>query len=274
MESGLSTLQKIMTLNIIQTGQPSIIAKHLGTVQDVIKGTISEQLMSKKIDANAFTYGFELATPGERFSFGESIIVNGQCYATSTDEKSPKYGQVIHGQKLTPGGVFIIPHGAQPTHKASLSQQTMSFEEFYLSIYQQVKKPYAFVGLFHFETFHGTAVSKSPIYKENIFSHRESYYTFPETQLENVFGFVMGVAAPKEDLEKTNLETVLYYNPFDKKSPLVFHSHTLLLNRHVQDIQDITPQYVDHCLHLFNEGTSIQMVKADIFTVETTREYS
>lgn len=263
-----------MTLNITETGLASITAEHIGTVQDVIEGAISKEQMSKKIKADAFAYGFELATPYEQSSLGESIIVNGQCYTTSTDEKSPAYGQVIHGQKFIPGGVFLIPHNTQPTHKALLSNQTISCNEFYSKLYQQVKKPYTFVGLFRFKTICATAISKPPIHNKNIFLNKESYYTFPEIKLQNVFAFVIGVVAPKEDLEKTHLETVLYNNPFDKKSSFVFHSHTLLLHHPIQDIQSIAPQNVNYCLHLLSEGTSIQMVNVDLFTIETTRKYS
>lgn len=263
-----------MTLKIIQTDQLPIIAQHIGTIQDVIEGKIPKELMSKKIDADAFAYGFELATPKEQSSLGEAVMVGGRCYTTSTDEKSSEYGRVIHGLEFIPGGVFIIPHGAKPTHKASLSEHAIPFEQFYQEVHQKVKHPFAFVGLFHFETFHGIAISKPPIYGENIFSHKESYFTFPETRLEDVFGFVIGVAAQKDDLEKTHLETVLYNNPFDTKSTLIFHSHALLLNQSVPTTQDITPQHVDHCLHLFNEGTSVRMLEADIFSIQTTVEFS
>ncbi len=263
-----------MTLEIIQTDQPPIIAKQIGTIQDVIEGNIPKEQMSKKINADAFAYGFELATPKEPSSLGEAVMVGGRCYTTSTDEKSSEYGKVIYGREFIPGGVFIIPHGAKPTHKVSLSQPGLPFEQFYQEIHQQVKKPYAFVGLFHFETFHAAAISKPPIHGENIFSHKKSYYAFPQVHLEDVLGFVMGVVAHKEDLEKTHLETVLYKNPFDTKSTLVSHSHALLLNQSVPNIEDITPQHVEHCLHLFNEGTTIRNFEADIFTIQTTEAFS
>ncbi|NGX59575.1 MAG: hypothetical protein KR126chlam3_00727 [Chlamydiae bacterium] len=263
-----------MTLNIIQSDQPPIIAKHIGTVQDVIEGKIPQEQMSKKIDAAAVAYGFELATPKEPSSLGEAIMVGGRCYTTSTDENSSEYGKVIYGREFIPGGVFIIPHGAKSSHKASLSQPAISFERFYQDVHKEVKKPFAFVGLFHFETFHGTAISKPPIHGENIFSHKESYYKFPESRLEDVFCFVMGVAAQKDDLEKTHLETVLYDNPFDTKSTLVSHSHALLLNQSVPNIEDITPQHVEHCLHVFNEGTTIRKLEADLFTIQTTEAFS
>lgn len=262
-------------LSIEKTGESPCIVKHIGSVQDVIQGKISRAITNKKIKASDFAFGFEVATPKEISSLGEAVVVNGQCYVTSTDSSSSDYNKVIHGPEFVPGGLFIIPHGVKPTHLANLPKgaDPLFFDDFYQLLYQEISRPFACVGIFSFETFHGIAISKPPINGENIFSNKEKYYENPEIRQKKVNGYVMAVVAKGEDQKKYKLDTVLYQNPLDEKSSLVHHAHALILNRPLEFIDDLTPDCVGQCLHLLNEGTKVNFLEAKIFTIQSVDRF-
>lgn len=261
-------------LSIEETGDGPCIAKHIGTVQAVIEADIPKEIMEKRLQARDFAYGYELATPKEMSSLGESVIANGYCFATSTDRTSSKYNQVISGQDFLPGGVFFLPHEAKPSHKAHLPKgaSPLNFDTFYQMAFQKVQRPFVFIGLFHFTNLHGVAISKSPTDGKNIFTHREEYYSNPEVHEENVHGFVMGAVAKNEENLPKGLESVLYINPLDKESEFIHHAHILTLNKPLNTPQEINPRNVDKCLHLFVEGTKIDLLDVSIFSIERVDE--
>ncbi|NGX27188.1 MAG: hypothetical protein K940chlam6_01121 [Chlamydiae bacterium] len=262
-------------MKIQATGNGPCIAKHIGTVKDVIEARIPEELTNQTFNASDFAFGFELATPRELTSLGESVIAGGYCFATSTDKTSPEYNQVISGEEFLVGGVFILPNEAKPSHKVSLLKgaSPLPFEAFYQAIVQEVDYPFAFVGFFHFENFHGTAIAKPPIDGKNIFSNKEEYYSNPEIREENIPGFVMGVVTKNTKSLQAGLETVLYQNPFDTKSTLIHHAHVLTLKTPLKQIDELKPNVVDKCLHLFNDGSTVAFLEASVYTIEKVEEF-
>lgn len=263
-----------MGLLVHETGNGPTELGHIGSVIDVIRATLPQEVTSKRYNAKDFKMAFELATPKSLPSLGESVIVNGYCYATSADATSLEYGQTISGQEFTTGGIFIVPLEALPSHRVEIDEKK-SMIDFYNELYAQVAHPFAFGGIFHFSTFHGVAIGKAPIDGKEIFLHKSSYYPFPEVRVENVYGFVMGAMTNFQGHEKINdeLKAVLYKNPMDTSSDLVHHAHVVLLKKKVEKIEEIVPSIVDQTLHLFIEGTEIQSGKAEIYTVARVKNY-
>jgi len=254
---------------IKETGAPPCAAKHIGTVQEVIEAKLSAATTEKRIKASEFLYAFELATPKGINSLGEAIVVNGTCYTTSTDLDSPDYFRLIYGPDFIPGGLFILPSETKPSHQVTLDE-SLSMDAFYETLYQKIQQPFAFVGLFHFSSFHAMAISKPPIDGKNIFDNKQRYYDQPEIQRSGVDAYIMGVVAKSKELKPYNLDSVLYRNPFDTKSSLVYHAHALLLNKSMKEIESITPEDVEQCLHLLSDGTTMSSAETKIFALKGT----
>lgn len=247
----------------------------LGNIQDVIAGKVSDQTTGRVLHASDFAYGFELGTPKEPQSLGETVIVNGYCFTTSTDPSSPEYHQVISGTKFRAGGLFIIPKGMKPTHQAVFTKK-LKLEDIYRNLEQQLAEPFAFAGFFHFVSLHGLALSKAPIEGKNIFENQSEYYAHPEIRRENVLGFVVGVVADEKKISDKILHeeilNVLYRNPLDTKGTLLYHAHVLTFKNSVGKVEDIHPDNVDQCLHLLNEGSTIDSAEVDLFAIQKIKK--
>jgi len=232
-----------------------------------------------RFPATEYLYGFELGSPQETSSLGESILINGICYATSTDTTSADYNLTIHGSDFVTGGMFLFPRGAEPSHTATFtaSNSLLSLSDFYWEIYETTKQPTAFVALLDCACFHGTAIGKPPIDGKPIFEHKDEYFPHREIQATNVSALVMGVFTDIEDprLYKVNgqLESVLYQNPFDSDPLLSSHAHALTLKRPAHGFAEIKPDLVDRVLHLLISGTAIRSLTAQIFTIGEVADY-
>ncbi|MBF0502914.1 MAG: hypothetical protein HQM09_22455 [Candidatus Riflebacteria bacterium] len=268
-------------LVIETTGHGAMKLGYIGSVVDVLAARLPDALSCKRFIAADHLFGFELASPRDKNSLGEALIVNGICYATSSDNTSPDYNRTIFGNEFVTGGMFIIPPGAEPSHKCSTSADGSPFSliDFYTELHKTVKQPLAFVGLAECASFHGTAIGKPPINGNAIFNHQSEYFPNPETVSNNVAAFVIGVLTDYENTELSDinkqLEVVLYKNPFSSGSGSVLsnHAHVLTLKQPVSRIDEITPDLVDKALHLFPDGTSLRSLRADVYTISSLIDY-
>ena len=266
-------------LKINATGNAPARLGHLGSIKDVLAARLPDSLTQIRFAATDYLYGFELASPAGPSSLGEALLINGICYATSTDTTSSDYNRTIHGPDFVTGGMFLFPRDAAPSHTVSFtaSDSLLSLSDFYWEIYETTKQPTAFVGILDCACFHGTAIGKPPIDGKPIFEHKKEYFPHPEIQATDVTALVMGVFTDIEDsaLYKVNgqLEAVLYKNPFDSDSLLSIHSHALALKHPVKRFEDIRPDLVDRALHLLISGTAIRSLNAHIFTIGEFVDY-
>lgn len=272
-------MSKFSKLAIETTGSGAVNLGYIGSVADVLAAQLPDMLSNRIFRAEEYAYGFELASPRDKYSLGEALIVNGICYATSSDKTSPDYNNTIFGREFVTGGMFIIPHGVEPSHKVTFKANGSSIPilDFYSGLYDAVKQPAAFVGIMEFACFHGTAIGKPPIDGKAIFDHKREYFPNPEIRTQNVTAFVIGVLTDYEEskLSEINkqLEVVLYKNPFDSGSTLCNHAHVLTLKQPVNGIEEIRPDLVGKALHLFADGTACRSLYANIFTIDCLIDY-
>jgi hypothetical protein len=154
----------------------------------------------------------------------------------------------------------------------------MMINQFYAQLYTKIGHPFAFAGFFTFQALHYTAIIKSPIHEENIFTHSTSYYPKETQLLENVTAFVVGAVANfhadlKKDLLK-NLEVVLYNNPYDKQGELTTHAHGLIFKKPIQAVKDIHPEVVLNTVHVLADQSIIQKIKGEIFIIGQINDVS
>lgn len=266
-------------LAIETTGLGAVTLGYIGSVADVLAAKLPDTLSNRIFCAEEYAYGFELASPRDKYSLGEAVIVNGICYATSSDKTSPDYNNTIFGREFVTGGMFIIPHDVEPSHKVTFKANgsSLPISDFYSGLYDAVKQPAAFVSIMEFASFHGTAIGKPPIDGKAIFDHKKEYFPNPETITQNVTAFVIGVLTDYEEPGlseiKRQLEVVLYKNPFDSGSALSNHAHVLTLKQPVNEIEEIRPDLAEKTLHLFTDGTALRSLHANVFTIGRLIDY-
>ncbi len=259
-----------------KTGHGECAAGHLGSVVDVIAANLPHDLTSRRFEAGDFAAGFELASPKGIESVGEAVVINGYCFATSTDPKSGDYNKTIVGKDFVAGGLFVLPHEAKASHQIEVKDESFSMLDFYGKIYLRVGRPLVFSGLFHFSHFHGTAIGKAPIDGRNIFQHKEEYYPHSEIHREDVWAYVIGGVTDFRGFAKLNqeLEVVLYKNPMDQESQLTHHAHCLLLRKKVGSPKEIGPATVAETLHLLAGTTILSSCQTDIYTLSSVENYA
>lgn len=263
-----------------RTGQ-AISAGYIGSVSNVIQGSVPAALTTKRFQADKCLYGFELASPQSIESMGEAVIVNGYCYTTSTDSNSSRYGQTIHGSSYYTSGLFFIPRGALPSYTCQkVFIPPMTLESLFNDIYAEVKHPFFISGLFEFKFLECTAIAKAPIVNENIFENQALYYPNAPLQLKTVQVFLTGAVADFNSnigLEKKlldSLNVVLYHNPFEKKKhTLTTHSHGVTLCQPVKSIQEISPERVGKTIHVFSTTSFLSSMQAEIYLVGSMKNY-
>lgn len=265
-------------LKIINTGAPSCAMGHIGSVADVIAGHLPPQLATRRFSAPDYAYGFELASTNDKYALGEGIIINDICYTTATNKDAANYFRLTTSQDFVTGGIFIIPKDCNPGYIADypMQTQTISFEDFYLKLYQAVKKPLAFVALVEFDVLHSVAIGRPPIDNKPIFDNMDYYYPFPPTTENAVSAMVIGALTDYNDPSiaaiNKELEVVLYHNPMDEKVfPLTHHAHALTLNQMPTSLLEVTPAMAKHVRHLLIENSTIRSIHADIYPIHAMK---
>ncbi|HSX11831.1 MAG TPA: hypothetical protein VLF94_08965 [Chlamydiales bacterium] len=260
-----------MPLKITSTGESPVAAIAIGTVTDTLKGVIDPKLKKKRFRASDYSFGFAGGSPREITSIGESVLVGGVCYATSTDIESPDYGKVIHGPEFVTGGMFLLPKGALPTHLLTLSE-SMKFEDLISEIYHSVQRPVAFVGLWDSEILSTMAIGRAAIDGLPIFENRDYYFPKPLQTLQKVRCFIMGVATSFGDAQwkslNKQLEAALYNNPLDRQGALTSHTHCVVVNKDVARIENVHPGVVQACYHVFADKTTLSNAHLNLYTLD------
>jgi len=266
-------------LIIETTGHAAAKMGFIGSVADFPTARLPDTLSNRTFLAANYLYGFEQASPRGKYSLGEAVIVNGVCYATSSDITSSDYNHMIYGRKFATEGVFIIPRGVEPSHKGTFKSagSNINLMDVYQKIYEKVKQPAVFVGIVEFSNFHGTAIGKSPIDEKTTFDNKNGHSPNPEIKSANVTALLIGVLTDYNDAEfsvlNKQLEIILYKNPADMDQVLTCHAHTLTLRQSVNRIEDINPDLVEGSLHLLTDGNSIRSLQADIYAISGLDDY-
>ncbi len=266
-------------LTIEITGHAAAKMGFIGSVADAPTARLPDTLSNRTFLAADYLYGFELASPRGKYSLGEAVIVNGVCYATSSDITSSDYNHMIYGRKFVTEGVFIIPRGAEPSHKGTFKADgsNISLIDVYKKLYETVKQPAIFVGIVEFASFHGTAIGKPPIGEKAIFDNKNGYSHNTEIKSTNVTALLIGVLTDYNDAQlsviNNQLKVILSKNPSETVQGLTYHAHALTLRQSVNRIEDINPDLVEGSLHLLTDGTSIHSLHADIYTINCLDDY-
>jgi len=255
-----------------------IKAFHIGSVADVIEGSVDLRLKGRRFSAQKFQYGFEVGSSLNFDAMGEALLVGDKLFSTCTDPKHERYGQLVSGDEFVTNGLFVISLNTAPSFQLKMaSKNGLPLEQVYRQIYQKVAKPFAFCGWMKFASFHATFIEQSPTKGKNIFDNRGFYYSRPPMLRGKEYGFAMGVVADFNDTVmrdvNASLQTVLYHNPFEKSNQLSSHAHIVTLDTSCETESAISGGHARECLHLFCEQSAVTQADLKIFTIESVEDY-
>jgi hypothetical protein len=252
---------------------------YIGHVDNVIHGIVPEELQHKRFLASDFDYGFELGSPQSVYNLGECILLNNMIYSSRTDISRTERDPLMWGPEFVTTGIFLIPKNTPVNYyvKYFSFDHEYSLADIYRQIYKQLRSPFAVVGCAQFSTVNAEAITKAPINRENIFNNSNNYYDEKEYKENDVNFAIMGVVSNFHDkkLTKVNkeLSSVLYNNPFASKNELLTHTHGLMLNRSIIDIEKVQPKNAKEVLHI-QDRSLVRYVKLKVYKINGLTKYA
>lgn len=264
-------------LQIEKINDDAEVLAYIGHVDNVINGIIPDALNNKRFLASDYRYGFELGSPQSVYNLGESIFLNGMLYTSRTDISRTERSALMWGPEFTTTGIFIIPRSANENlHLKYFSfTEAITLADIYTEIFAEVKGPFAVVGCLELAQIHAKAITRPPINHENVFDHAREYFQEEDYIDENINIAMTGVVSDyrDENLAAINdkLSSVLYHNPFAKEQTLLSHSHALLLNRAIIEIDEVHPRHAVEVFHLMDESV-VRYANLQIFRIADLEE--
>lgn len=259
-------------IEVFPHGAPPAAISYVGDVRDVIAGIVNDDGRVWR-DADGFRIGFGAGSPESLESLGEFLAVNGVAYTKSTDSASPHYFEVIHGPRFLSTCAVFIPSDAEPAATVRMADEgrPITLGQLYEVLLEAAgTEAYCFEGFIEFDRFDALAVSRAPIHGDQLFENRDLYYTEGATSDRDVYALVMGCAADFQAIDDADrrelLGHVLYDNPYDETGTLSVHSHAVLLDEKVSDLESVTPSIVTEVNHLLSQSV-IRSFEVRVYSV-------
>ena len=224
----------------------------LGTVRDLLEGTIPsvERLARVPIRAADYVAGFELGTVDARppDTMGEALVVHGKAYATLTGEPpeeagaESEYYHTVAGDTLSSIAFAGIPQGTMPDYSveyAATDEQGILWSrllnDLYLKVHEAERsgsdegpatgRPIFFYGLVTFAYLTSTAISRAPVFGDDLVACKSKYYREPQFTTEWHTAAVVGLASVNEAIADEPLREQIelqlyrgYFRLYDKES--------------------------------------------------------
>lgn len=122
---------------------------------------------------------------------------------------------------------------------------------------------------------HAKAITRPPINHENVFDHARKYFQEEDYVDTNINIAMTGVVSDYRDdnlsVINDKLSSVLYHNPFARQQALLSHTHALLLNRAIIDIDEVHPRHAMEVFHLMDESV-VRYANLQIFRIGDLKE--
>lgn len=252
---------------------------HIGSVENIIKGIVPDDLKNRRFLASKVRYGFELGSPQGLLNMGECVVMNGLLYSSRTDTTRSERDPLMWGPEFVTSGIFLVPRNCEANFRISYCslESTLTLRSLYAQIHARTRAPFAIVGCAELSLLRSKSITYSPIEKENLFLNEQKYYTEAEHRDPNrsiaFVGVVSDFESAAESAINEKLRSVLYYNPFNKQGPgLISHTHAATLTNPIVEIADIQPHHVQDVIHLMDDSI-VRYLKADVFVIDDIAEY-
>jgi len=205
-------------------------------------------------------------------------MLNGMIYSARTDISRTERDPLMWGPEFVTSGIFIVPKDTPVSYNATYFSidNELTLVELYKSIYEELKTPFAVVGCLELEKINAEAITRAPIENENIFKNAKKYYEEEEYTDTDVNIAIMAVVSDPgdESIRSLNqeLSSVLYYNPFADKNNLLTHTHGLLLNKPIIDIEKVHPKHGKEVFHV-QASSLVRYAKLKVYKIEGLDEF-
>ena len=267
-------------MKITELSQQKNTLAYIGSVDNVIKGIVPDDLKNQRFLASKVRCGFELGSPQGIFNMGECVVMNGLLYSSRTDTTRSERDPLMWGPEFVTSGIFLVPQTCEANYQVSYCslEASIPFRTVYSQIHESTGgKAFAIAGCAELSLLRSRSITYSPIEKENIFQNEEKYYTEDERHDANMSIAFVGVVSDFESatLQEINakLRTVLYFNPHNKQdSNLISHTHAATLTSPIVDMPEIQPHHVKDVIHLMDDSL-VRYIKADVFLIDDLAEY-
>lgn len=266
-------------MQITETSTKKNSLAYIGSVDNVIKGIVPDELKTRRFLASKVRCGFELGSPQGIFNMGECVVMNGLLYSSRTDATRSERDPLMWGPEFVTSGIFLVPLGCEANYRVSYCslECSLPLRSIYREIHARTGGAFAIAGCAELSLLRSRSITYSPIEKENIFLNEEKYYTEDEHHDANMSIAFVGVVSDFESAAEkrinTKLRTVLYYNPHNKQdSSLISHTHAATLSNPIVDMAEIQPHHVRDVIHLMDDSF-VRYIKADVFVIDDITEY-
>ena len=278
----------------------SVDLELIGSVGDVLNGTIREELETKSWDASSFSSGFGAASVAGIEAYGESMVVNGHVFARSTDSESPNFYSTQVASKFVSPALICLPSSAAPAFRLEYrggknsgggggdGQEGMSLSRFVNDVYYQTRTPLYFQGRARFLRADVWALSEAPMKGKRLPDHK-SFNMNPGAVLQDCEAFITGVVAMEGGQDSPqSMQDVMFQRMFYKaymtsgdddatnavakevletmKKPIFCHAHVLHLREPVREAQEVTPDKVVGVWHL-NADSRLELAELEVFPI-------
>ena len=265
---------------ITQTSTKRNTLAYVGSVDNVIKGIVPDDLKNRRFLAAKVKCGFELGSPQGIFNMGECVVMNGLLYSSRTDKTRSERDPLMWGPEFVTSGIFLVPQACEPNFQISYCslERSLPLRDIYRQIHDRTEgRPFAIAGCAELSLLRSRSITYSPIEKENIFQNEEKYYTEDEHHDANrniaFVGVVSDFENPAHKEINAKLRTVLYFNPHNKQdASLISHTHAATLCSPIVDMPEIQPHHVKDVIHLMDDSL-VRYIKADVFLIDDIAEY-
>lgn len=153
---------------------------------------VPHALAARDHDARAMAIGLGSAAIGTWDNLGDALAVGGRLWLRNTLRTSPRYYTPTHNRFFRSHYFLYAPAGAKPSAQMHLHAGDLAA----LASARESRKGALFAGYARFATLATVAIAHAPMRGYAVAAHVPRYYTEPLERHEDVWAFVVGVAAP------------------------------------------------------------------------------
>lgn len=166
----------------------------LGDAEAHLAAHIPPELAGAYVDSARFTLGFGSGAIGSWAGLGEALAVDGQVYVRSTDYPTPQYYRVLQARRFQTSAFAYVPHATRAREVLAL-RQGERFGEAWRELGNRYPDGALIAGFVRFRTLRSIAISRPATNGLPVLLHPAHYYTEPLASADDVWTYVVGVAA-------------------------------------------------------------------------------
>ncbi len=164
---------------------------------------VPDSLKEIYLDAENMRFGLGSAAIGGWEGLGDAIAVGGQAWVRTTRADSPKYFATVNNRYFQSNGFAYIPHDREHESSFRLEQPT-TLAQLWESLAKKYPEGVMFSGYVRLAPLRLIAIARPAIDGRAVFKNAPSYYTRPMESAQEAWAYVVGIAAAKSAISRTD----------------------------------------------------------------------